>query len=241
MADPKQLPPWYGNVKQPFGKTPVAVWLSIMFAESGGNVTARNQDGEDSVGIFQLNRRGGQGTGYSLEVLNDPALNAAIASKAINAAYAAAYHAMATIPLSELPMADVAIDSGHPGMDVWPETKIPKTRPEMREDPRIRRIVGIYKAIRAVELKGGSDLEMWTAGAVAHGAGADSSGATPMPGIPGQGALPGLLPDVGDMLGIGKLVESIRENKGYIAIFFVAIMMIALGAAAIVFSGKVNG
>jgi hypothetical protein len=42
------------------------------YAESRLDPTAHNQKGEDSVGLFQLNRKGGEGKGYSVEELKDP-------------------------------------------------------------------------------------------------------------------------------------------------------------------------
>lgn len=45
------------------------------WAESRFNPNAHNQRGEDSVGLFQMNRNGGLGKGYSVEQLKDPAFN----------------------------------------------------------------------------------------------------------------------------------------------------------------------
>jgi len=44
-------------------------------AESGLNPNAHNTRGEDSVGLFQMNRNGGLGTGHSVESLKDPNYN----------------------------------------------------------------------------------------------------------------------------------------------------------------------
>ena len=44
-------------------------------AESGLNPNAHNTKGEDSVGLFQMNRKGGLGEGYSVEQLKDPNTN----------------------------------------------------------------------------------------------------------------------------------------------------------------------
>jgi len=52
-------------------------------AESNLNPEAHNTKGEDSVGLFQMNRNRGLGTGYSVEQLKDPETNIALA---INAA-----------------------------------------------------------------------------------------------------------------------------------------------------------
>jgi hypothetical protein len=53
-----------------------AAALANAIAESGLNPTARNTTGgEDSVGLFQLNRNGGEGTGHAVEELEDPIKN----------------------------------------------------------------------------------------------------------------------------------------------------------------------
>lgn len=67
---------------------PAAVWQPIMQVESGGNPSARSVTGnEDSVGLFQLNRLGGLGAGYSVTQLQDPTTNASIAAMAMAPAY----------------------------------------------------------------------------------------------------------------------------------------------------------
>lgn len=48
-------------------------------AESALNPNAHNEKGEDSVGLFQMNRKGGLGEGYSVEQLKDPETNIALA------------------------------------------------------------------------------------------------------------------------------------------------------------------
>jgi hypothetical protein len=48
-------------------------------AESGLNPNAHNTRGEDSVGLFQMNRNRGLGTGYSVDELKDPETNIALA------------------------------------------------------------------------------------------------------------------------------------------------------------------
>lgn len=48
-------------------------------AESSLNPNAHNKDREDSVGLFQINRRGILGKGYSVEELKDPETNIGIA------------------------------------------------------------------------------------------------------------------------------------------------------------------
>jgi hypothetical protein len=50
--------------------------LALAKAESGLNPRAHNTVGEDSVGLFQHNRAGGQGAGFSVEQLMDPRFSA---------------------------------------------------------------------------------------------------------------------------------------------------------------------
>jgi hypothetical protein len=110
--------PWFAEVKRIFDAygVPQWVWEAIMVAESGGNPRARNTRGEDSVGLFQLNRRGGQGTGYSAEELMDPVTNARLAAPAIAAAWNAVKDAVARGMLPpDRAAAEVAVRSGHPG------------------------------------------------------------------------------------------------------------------------------
>jgi hypothetical protein len=60
------------------GQVPlIALMASIAMAESSGNPAAHNTSGEDSVGLFQINRRAH--AGYSVAQLQDPALNAQVA------------------------------------------------------------------------------------------------------------------------------------------------------------------
>lgn len=67
---------------------PEFIWQSIMAVESGGNANAYYKTGrEESVGLFQLNRMGGLGTGYSVGELKDPDFNATIAAKKMAPAY----------------------------------------------------------------------------------------------------------------------------------------------------------
>jgi hypothetical protein len=48
-------------------------------AESGLDPNAHNTRGEDSVGLFQMNRKGGLGQGYTVEELKDPENNISLA------------------------------------------------------------------------------------------------------------------------------------------------------------------
>ena len=58
----------------------------IIQLESSWNPNAHNTKGEDSVGLFQLNRAGGIGSGYSVKQLMNPETNAEIALSAIQGA-----------------------------------------------------------------------------------------------------------------------------------------------------------
>lgn len=60
-----------------FGAEQQIAALANAIAESRLNPNAHNTSGEDSVGLFQLNRAGGQGTGFSVEQLKDPEFNIA--------------------------------------------------------------------------------------------------------------------------------------------------------------------
>ena len=51
-------------------------------AESRLDPNAHNTEGEDSVGLFQMNRKGGLGKGYSVEQLKDPNFNIDLAIEA---------------------------------------------------------------------------------------------------------------------------------------------------------------
>ena len=51
-------------------------------AESKLDPNAQNEKGEDSVGLFQMNRNGGLGKGYSVEQLKDPETNIRLAIEA---------------------------------------------------------------------------------------------------------------------------------------------------------------
>lgn len=67
---------------------PEFVWKAIMQTESKGDPDAYFKTGrEESVGLFQLNRMGGLGTGYSVGELKDPSFNATIAAKKMAPAY----------------------------------------------------------------------------------------------------------------------------------------------------------
>lgn len=89
---------------------PSGVWYPIMVAESNGNPSAVGDNGK-SIGLFQLNTAGGQGSGYAPATLYDPVVNARIAMPAIAEAY---YAVKGKYTGAEL-TAQVAARSGHPG------------------------------------------------------------------------------------------------------------------------------
>ncbi|MCY3670069.1 MAG: hypothetical protein OXH14_03220 [Alphaproteobacteria bacterium] len=66
---------------------------------------------EDSVGLLQLNRDGGQGVGYSVAQLSDPAINLEIGTPPIAAAWAA----HPELGHTRARVLRTAAESGHPG------------------------------------------------------------------------------------------------------------------------------
>lgn len=70
------------RVAQEEGVDP-ALALAMARQESSLNPNAHNPNGEDSWGLFQLNRKGGMGFGYKPEQLVDPEFNARIALKSL--------------------------------------------------------------------------------------------------------------------------------------------------------------
>ena len=111
-------------------EAPLDLAYTFIAFESGFNVLARNLNPpiEDSVGLLQLNRIGGQGVGYTVAQLQDPRLNLRVGLPPIARAYAAAWQP--TLAPFEL-LYRIATTSGHPG-------RIP------RNDPRIRRAFNIW-------------------------------------------------------------------------------------------------
>lgn len=92
---------------------PLAWAYAIIAAESGFNPNAGNDSNiESSHGLLQLNRNGGQGTGYSVEALRDPATNLRIGLPYIARALLQSF--TPGIELRQLVYL-VAIRSGHPG------------------------------------------------------------------------------------------------------------------------------
>lgn len=108
------LPSWLDSVNSVFTKrgVPSAIWESIATAESGLNPAAINtKDPGGSYGLFQLNRGGGQGAGYSPSALLDPVTNAKIAAPAI----VRAYQQGASMGYTQTNLAIyTAMHSGHP-------------------------------------------------------------------------------------------------------------------------------
>jgi hypothetical protein len=153
-------PDWYNQVKAVFDKygVPSSVWYPIALAESGGDPNAVGDKGA-SIGIFQINRVGGQGIGYSADQLRDPTTNAEVAAKAI----VPAYHAVAGTVSNDALASEVARRSGHPGGSI--------SNPFNANDSRIQRIktlasefVGGFDAASNVGVTGqtGSGGNLWT-------------------------------------------------------------------------------
>jgi hypothetical protein len=190
------LPSWWDTVKAPFRNrgVPVDIWLPILFAESSGNPNAHNRGTpsvpEDSIGLFQLNRKGGQGAGYSVEQLMNPALNAEIASRYIAEGYQRCQ------ARGDGSVACVAVNSGHPG-------NVP------RDDRRILWIVQLWEAVKT----GGNETDKWARAVAKVGAGPTEPG----PGgggdeVPG-GGIGDLLPDFPSGQEIGQgLVTAVWES-----------------------------
>src|SRR5678815_2134608 len=126
------LPFWIPRVAQVMGGAgvPWPVWVAIAFEESTFNPDARNNRGrEDSVGLFQLNRNGGQGSGYSVEQLKNPELNATIAARYIGPAVQQCGPDKITC---------ICVNSGHPGQ-------------VSQSDARVQRIKRTYDVISKLD------------------------------------------------------------------------------------------
>lgn len=173
MAD--QLPSWWPVVKSAMASQGVAVrdWLPILMAESRGDALAYNRSTgpnpgdqpEESVGLFQLNRMGGQGAGFTVEQLQNPAINAEIAAR---------YIGPAVKKCGSGNLACIAVNSGHPGpVDVT--------------DNRVQTIVGYWRAIK----EAGSELEMWVKSLAGQPAPVEGGGGGI--GMPGLAELAGIL------------------------------------------------
>jgi hypothetical protein len=108
---------------------PLDLVYAIIAVESGFNPSAHVDNAlEDSVGLLQLNRRGGQGAGYPVDFLQDPRNNLRIGLPAI----VTAFHQVWQPGLNAYDFIyQVATRSGHPG-------------PVPRDDPRIRRLAQVW-------------------------------------------------------------------------------------------------
>lgn len=92
---------------------PLDIAYALIAAESSFDPSARNLTAvEDSVGLLQLNRIGGQGEGYSVEELKDPRRNLQIGLPPIARAIAQTWSADIE-PYEYIYL--VATRSGHPG------------------------------------------------------------------------------------------------------------------------------
>ncbi|OGQ17422.1 MAG: hypothetical protein A2138_26925 [Deltaproteobacteria bacterium RBG_16_71_12] len=108
---------------------PLDLAYTFVAVESGFDPLIRNLSAiEDSVGLLQLNRRGGQGQGYSVAQLQDPRFNLQVGLPPIRRSYELAW-------APDRPPFDfiyaVAVGSGHPG-------------PIARADPRMTRIMNAW-------------------------------------------------------------------------------------------------
>lgn len=96
-------------------RVPRNVARAFVIAESfvAGRVdgNAHNTSGEDSVGLLQLNRSGGQGAGQTLATLRDPASNLAIGMPFIGSAW----QKHPELGMTRARVMRAAWDSGHPG------------------------------------------------------------------------------------------------------------------------------
>lgn len=113
---------------------PIAWSYAIIGAESGFNPNAGNEsDIESSHGLLQLNRSGGQGTGYTVQTLRDPTTNLRIGLPYIARALTDA--AAVTGNLHDV-VWYVSVRSGHPG-------------PVTKDDPRVLAILRNYEGFMA--------------------------------------------------------------------------------------------
>lgn len=92
---------------------PLDLAYTFIGAESSFNPdTYVNTALEESVGLLELNRRGGQGTGYTVAQLKDPATNLRIGLPYIRRAFEAVWRP--GIPPREF-IWQLSVQSGHPG------------------------------------------------------------------------------------------------------------------------------
>lgn len=217
------LPSWWGDVRQVMGGLPVALWAAILYAESGGRPDAYAGGAEDSVGLFQLNRAGGQGTGYDADWLGVPRNNASIAKRSILAAY---QEIAPDGVLTPDRVAEIAIRSGHPG-------------PVPQNDPRVQRIVALW---RQADASSQTDDSLWNA---LTGGGGGSGGTTPPPNAPQDGIDPWLGPKaVGNLVGEGikvagvALIQKLQTNQATAIAVSLGLGFIAIGAYGLARQGS---
>lgn len=213
-------PNTYNAVKSVFDPqgVPEYVWYPILQLESGGDPRAVGDNGV-SIGLFQLNTAGGQGTGYNKDYLKDPVINAEIASRAI----APAYHAVENQFLPSDMAGQVAIRSGHPGGSISrPLQGQAADRAVRRLDVLSRSFLGGQSAAsRAIDQAGGA------------GAGSSSGG--------GGIGIPNPLDEIGRGLsGVNDFFKGLNEALSHIdpigiGIAFVGVVVLVLVIASVVF------
>lgn len=79
---PPSVERWRALVKRYFREEDIDKALYVINGESGGNPTIAGDNGA-SIGLFQMNRSGGLGTGHSVSELNDPETNIRLAAQAV--------------------------------------------------------------------------------------------------------------------------------------------------------------
>jgi hypothetical protein len=132
MIDPSiaRVPSWWQGVMDAMRGIPPAVWLAIGFEESSLDPRKSNTvPPDDSWGLFQLNRAGGQGQGHAPAELQNPVTNAQIGSRAIRSAIAIC---------GANDIVCIARNSGHPGYVA-------------ANDSRIQRIAATYRRIQNLD------------------------------------------------------------------------------------------
>lgn len=217
------LPSWWQQAKSVLAPVPIPLWAAIIWAESGGNPTASNvKPPDDSHGLFQLNRNGGQGAGYTVEQLENPLFNLGVGRMAVARAYLEVNGG--EHPLSQNEVEQIAIRSGHPG-------PVPAT------DPRIQRIVSLWTAAASVQAQGDE--------AMVQAMGGVTEGQTPAQAAAGAAAAAGnpvgaAVADAigGVVAGIGTNLQAwFQEHHAILTAAGLGLIFIAVGAAGIASSG----
>jgi len=107
----------------------------IITRESGWSPTAHNTQGEDSVGLFQMNRAGGLGSGYTVAQLLDPNTNAEAALNVIaqraqaGESTASIFRDWTTAPAAIVGVGNMGTPYQGPSADVIAATGAPPTTP----------------------------------------------------------------------------------------------------------------